>query len=425
MGTLKKITFKKAIAAILVLTMMAGMFHGSSPASAATGYRGSDYTTSSLMAKRLDALFSAFPPNQTYFKSTPGGRNHGGDKWTPCHLRSDSRGNPVGTMLTCGWQDDNNQCIGYAYFAQYMLFGKSESTAANVNHGYDGASKIAYTRVYNPTHAQIRQMPFGTHLRYYGSYVHSMIVIKTTDAGITYLDCNCSWSCAIHLHVASWSQFFAKVNSTNKVSPGYASYPTAATYPNLFPTPTPKPKPYGSTPFVDIGSHWAKDYIAKAHSKSMIKGISADQFDPDGGITRAMFVQILYNMAKKPKTKGYAFSDVPSGSWYYKAVSWAANNKIVSGTGKNKFSPDALITREQASVILYNYLYRSNPKNPKAYPLDSLKKFDDAFELSSWAVRAMAWAVDTKLIKGRTSKTVAPTEVISRGEAVVLLLRVK
>jgi S-layer homology domain. len=426
MKKLIKITSKKVIPVVLILAIMASMLNKSS-ASAASAYQGRNYTSSPVMAHRLDALFSAYEPNKSYFKSTPSGNNRNGDNSTPCQMGPDGRGGYVGSSVTCGRHDDGRQCLGYALYAQYVLFGKSESAVASLNPAVQDAHKVKYTTVANPTKAQIMNMPLGTHLRFLG-FRHSMILLKATESTITFLDCNCAWSnCGIHLHTDSWWYFFAKLGVTSAVSPGYASYPTSETYPNLMPTPepTPTPQPYGSTPFIDISNHWAKNSIEKAYSKSMVSGISANKFDPNGSISRAMFVQILYNMANKPKTKGFGFSDVPSGAWYYKAVSWAANNKIVSGTGNNKFSPDALITREQAAVILYNYLYLSKSEKPKPYPIDSLSKFEDSFGLSRWAIRAMAWAVDTGLIKGQTRTTVAPSAIITRGEAVVLLLRVK
>ena len=55
-----------------------------------------------------------------------------------------------------------------------------------------------------------------------------------------------------------------------------------------------------------------------------------------------------------PYTDG-KFTDVPSGAWYAPYVNWAAANNIVSGTSATTFDPNAMISRQDMAVMLYNY----------------------------------------------------------------------
>ena len=125
-----------------------------------------------------------------------------------------------------------------------------------------------------------------------------------------------------------------------------------------------------------------------------MNGFSESLFAPDVATTRAQFATILYRAAGEPAVtyKG-TFSDVPDGTWYSKAVEWAAANGYVKGVGGGRFSPDGKITREQIAAILYRY-----SGSPKVE--GDLKAFGDAGTVSAYAVDAMIWAVKEGIING-------------------------
>ena len=87
-------------------------------------------------------------------------------------------------------------------------------------------------------------------------------------------------------------------------------------------------------------------------------GTSDTTFEPNGTMTRGMFVTVLGRMAGVD-TDSYkdqtAFSDVPATKYYAPYVAWAAKHGITSGTGDGKFSPDALINRQQMATLFVNY----------------------------------------------------------------------
>lgn len=84
-------------------------------------------------------------------------------------------------------------------------------------------------------------------------------------------------------------------------------------------------------------------------------------FNPTNLCTRSQFITMLYRLAGSPSVQiNNTFSDVPSNSWYSKAVSWAVNSGITNGTSSTTFSPNNSVTREQAIVFLYRFNNRKN-----------------------------------------------------------------
>ena len=113
--------------------------------------------------------------------------------------------------------------------------------------------------------------------------------------------------------------------------------------------------PTGKNPFIDVpaGSYY-EDAVVWAVEKGITSGTSAVTFDPNGNCTRAQAVTFLWRAAGSPAPKSMnSFADVPADAYYAKAVAWAVENGITSGTGGGKFSPDATCTRAQIVTFLY------------------------------------------------------------------------
>lgn len=167
--------------------------------------------------------------------------------------------------------------------------------------------------------------------------------------------------------------------------------------------------------------HWAYNGICYCLEKGIMNGISETIFRPNGILTRAQFVTILYRMEGEPAiSKDPNFSDVPAGQWYSKAVCWAAENQIVTGYPDHSFRPDGQITREQIAVILYRC--RACP------PTDThaLSGFPDKDSVSPYAVTAMNWAVSNQLITGVSSAgntILSPKETATRAQIASIIMR--
>ena len=119
---------------------------------------------------------------------------------------------------------------------------------------------------------------------------------------------------------------------------------------------TGSPQPVSRTnPFTDVPSNaYYRDAVLWAVEQGITNGVSATRFDPDATITRGQMAALLYRTAGTPVVSGgSSFVDVGASAYYSKAVAWAYQNDIASGTGANRFSPNADCTRAQIVTFLY------------------------------------------------------------------------
>lgn len=174
--------------------------------------------------------------------------------------------------------------------------------------------------------------------------------------------------------------------------------------------------------FTDVKeSDWFYKGVAYVVDKGVMSGVSENQFDPSGKLTRAMLVQMLYNMESRPACDAEnAFIDVPVGQWYTDAVIWANDEKIVSGMGDGLFAPNMEITREQMVVMLYNY---AKYKGYDVTASTDLSKFADNASVSTWAQPAMQWAVAEGYISGMGDSQLAPQGTATRAEIASVIMR--
>ena len=109
-------------------------------------------------------------------------------------------------------------------------------------------------------------------------------------------------------------------------------------------------------PFTDVvAGTWYYGAAAYAYNNGLFAGMTPTTFAPNATMTRAMLVSVLWRLAGAPAPKApNTFVDVPDGAWYTDAVTWAAENGVVSGIGGSRFDPSGFVTREQTAEILYN-----------------------------------------------------------------------
>lgn len=174
--------------------------------------------------------------------------------------------------------------------------------------------------------------------------------------------------------------------------------------------------------FTDVKeSDWFFKGVEYVVNKGIMSGVSENEFAPAGKLTRAMLVQMLYNMESRPACDAEnAFMDVPVGQWYTDAVIWANDAKIVSGMGDGLFAPNMEITREQMVAMLYNYAkYRGYDVTASA----DLSAFADTASVSAWAQPAMQWAVAEGYISGMGDNQLAPQGTATRAEIASVIMR--
>lgn len=174
--------------------------------------------------------------------------------------------------------------------------------------------------------------------------------------------------------------------------------------------------------FTDVKeSDWFFKGVEYVVDKGIMSGVSENEFAPSGKLTRAMLVQMLYNMESRPACDAEnAFMDVPVGQWYTDAVIWANDEKIVSGMGEGLFAPNMEITREQMVAMLYNY---AKYKGYDVTASTDLSKFADNASVSTWAQPAMQWAVAEGYISGMGDNQLAPQGTATRAEIASVIMR--
>ncbi len=170
---------------------------------------------------------------------------------------------------------------------------------------------------------------------------------------------------------------------------------------------TPQPEPKPTMDFYDVQdkSAWFYGSVEKAFQKGLMLATGKAPvdgkpwFEPDTNISRGMVATVLYRMAGQPKVEFKAtFKDVTNANlWYSTAITWAAQNGVVSGYKDGRFGPDDNITRQDLAIMLRNYA--------KAAGLDTnvtvdFAAFKDGKQVVDYAQSAVAWCVEAKLMSG-------------------------
>ena len=176
-------------------------------------------------------------------------------------------------------------------------------------------------------------------------------------------------------------------------------------------------------PFIDVrGDDWFYDDVAYVYENGLMNGTSETAFSPYISTTRGMIVTILYRMEGKPAVfEACPFTDVKAGAYYERAIVWAAENGIVKGYGNGCFGPDNQITREQMAAILYRYA-KNRGLDVSVGENTNILSYDDALDISEYAVPAMQWACGAQIIHGADGR-LTPGAKATRAQVAAILHR--
>ena len=167
--------------------------------------------------------------------------------------------------------------------------------------------------------------------------------------------------------------------------------------------------------FYDVPNNaYYYEAVKWAQEKGITGGIGNGLFGPNQPCTRAQIVTFLWRAAGSPEPKSMSsFSDVSADSYYAKAVAWAVENGITTGTGDGKFSPDATCTRAQSVTFLFRAIGKL---------VDSKAEFSDVLTDSYYA-SAVAWAVENGVTNGIGDGLFGPDNSCTRAQIVTFLFR--
>ena len=168
--------------------------------------------------------------------------------------------------------------------------------------------------------------------------------------------------------------------------------------------------------FVDVteGSYY-EEAIDWAVEKGVTNGVSSNMFAPNDPCTRAQIVTFLWRAAGSPAPKSMSsFTDVPADAFYAKAVAWAVENGITSGTGEGKFSPNSTCTRAQAVTFLY--------RASGSPAVSGSAEFSDV-ATNAYYADAVAWAAKKGITTGIGGGLFGSDNDCTRGQIVTFLWR--
>ncbi|KIR02415.1 hypothetical protein P261_01230 [Lachnospiraceae bacterium TWA4] len=170
-------------------------------------------------------------------------------------------------------------------------------------------------------------------------------------------------------------------------------------------------------PFNDVTDNAFYVPIVWAYHTELTTGVNETTFLTNGDCTRGQVVTFLWRIVGKPepKTTTNPFSDVSENSPYYKAILWAAENEITTGTSTNKFSPSATCTRGQVVTFLWRMAGKPEPKTVE-------NPFGDVSKNSPY-YKAILWASENGIATGTSAKKFNPSATCTRAQVVTFLYR--
>lgn len=177
-----------------------------------------------------------------------------------------------------------------------------------------------------------------------------------------------------------------------------------------------------SCPFVDISPDaWYYDEVVEAYQLGLTSGTGDNRFSPDAYLTRAEMVMLLaqlHGLESIDNDVDTPFRDVTSGLWYTGVIDWAANNGYVAGCGDGLFAPEDRITREQMCAILARYL------QAQGYTAGStVQDFSDDASISDFARVGVYFCANLGISSGTGDNCFSPLNHATRAEAIAIILR--
>lgn len=228
-------------------------------------------------------------------------------------------------------------------------------------------------------------------------YGHTVIVLGTDANGITVLHCNWFGTNLVSVDYFTWEQM---TNLSSGISLyHFKNYLAVGEYSDV------------------AKNAWYYDYVRYVSQMGLMNGMDKTTFSPSQSMTRAMVVTVLYRMSQDEQTYEANFTDVPSKSYYTKAVAWAQAKGIAAGYPDGTFRPNLTVDRAQLAVFLYRFARHQGYDVSATAELD---QFRDAKSIPSYAVKALQWAAGEKIFQG-SGGMLRPLNSATRAEVAKVL----
>lgn len=200
----------------------------------------------------------------------------------------------------------------------------------------------------------------------------------------------------------------------------YAIWEKTSVTPVTPTTPTQPAAP--KLPFTDVSEDdWFYADAAYPYEKGVMKGTADETFAPGRSVTRGQLAAALYRMAGEPAvTAKAAFTDVPADYWCAAAITWAAENGVVTGYGDGGFRPADAVQRQELAAMLFRFAVY---QGMSAVTLEeNLAPFADRADVAAYAVPAMNWVVGQGILQGKDG-SLLPQAPVDRAQLAAMLRR--
>ena len=175
--------------------------------------------------------------------------------------------------------------------------------------------------------------------------------------------------------------------------------------------------------FVDVpADKYFYDAVMWAVRSGITGGVDATHFAPYASCTRGQLVTFLWRAAGEPAAEsGEGFADVKTGSAFYQAILWAAENEIVGGYDDGAFRPNAAVSRQQVAAILWRFA-KAQGMDVSVGEDTNILSYNDAFDVSEYAIPALQWACGANVMGGNDGNLL-PYSACTRAQIVTMLYR--
>ena len=174
--------------------------------------------------------------------------------------------------------------------------------------------------------------------------------------------------------------------------------------------------------FMDIQDHANQNAIQQLAKRGIINGKNETNYCPDETMTRAEFATIVVRALGIPEKDGGKFNDVSEDDWFNVYVNTAYNYGIVNGVSENEFNPYGEITREEAATMVLRAAKLCGMKEDTSETgvRNTLAEFSDYVNASEWAMSALAFCYNEEILD-RSVIEVKPKTEVTRAEVAQML----
>ncbi len=178
-----------------------------------------------------------------------------------------------------------------------------------------------------------------------------------------------------------------------------------------------------SLPFKDVGKKkWFYSAVKYVYDEKIMDGTSKTLFEPETGLTRAMFITILGRMAGAEQKETDKFTDIKKNSWYSGYVGWALETGVVTGYPDGTFQPDKNLSREEMAVAVDRYIDYLGVRMTSE---GGMWSFTDQKKVGKWAVDSLAVLRNSGVVEGDQYGNFNPKASITRAEAATIVMKLK